>query len=86
MTQMRNQQPIAPAPEQQERQEAPPSPTTEHFIAALVAEFGARFDEEALARLREQVGQQIASAAALSAHRLTNADEPAFVFNPFMER
>ena len=70
------------------RQEgAPPAPgssaVVEATLAAIVAEFGARFGEDERAQIRERLERQAGVAAALAAVPLANADEPDFVFSPY---
>jgi len=59
------------------------SATVEATLAALVAEFGARFGEDERVQIRERLERQAGVAAALAAVPLANADEPDFVFSPY---
>ncbi len=59
------------------------SVTVEATLAAVVAEFGARFGEDERLQIRERLERQAGVAAALAAVPLANADEPDFVFRPY---
>jgi hypothetical protein len=71
------EEPRPPAEEQPEPPEVAP------LLAVLEAQFGERFDDAARERARKQLTALLASAGALAAYPLANADEPDFVFSAF---
>ena len=50
---------------------------------AVLARYGDRLDEAGVAKVRAEVEELVKAAESLRAYRLTNADEPDFVFRPY---
>lgn len=72
-----NPQPT-PAPAAQQQQ--PPSPVAESYAEVARARFGRHLSPEEFERVRRDLGGNVRAAEALSRAKLTNADEPDFVF------
>ena len=68
---------------QPQAEEQPEPPEVAPLLAVLAAQFGERFDDAAQERARNQFVATLASAAAVAAYPLANADEPDFVFSAF---
>lgn len=67
--------------------EAPavPSDEIDGVVALLQTRFSARLVESDLGQVRDAVEDTLKTGIALRRHRLTNADEPDFVFHPSVE-
>ena len=50
---------------------------------AVLARYGDRLDEAAAEKVRAEIEELLTAAEMLRAYRLTNADEPDFVFRPY---
>ncbi|HUY99699.1 MAG TPA: hypothetical protein VMU89_05075 [Thermomicrobiaceae bacterium] len=50
---------------------------------AVLVRYGDRLDEAGVAKVRGEVEELVKAAEALRAYRLTNADEPDFVFRAY---
>ena len=50
---------------------------------AAMARYGDRLDAAGEAKVRDEIAEMVKAAAALRACRLTNADEPDFVFRAY---
>ena len=69
-------------PQSQAEEQPEPAEVTP-LLAVLAAQFGDRFDDAAQERARKQFAAVLASAGAVAAYPLANADEPDFVFSAF---
>ena len=72
-----NPQPTPAAPQQP----PPPSPVAAAYAEVARARFGEQVTPEELARIRRDLEGNVRAADRLRAHKLSNADEPDFVFN-----
>ena len=50
---------------------------------AVLARYGERLDEAAVEKVRGEIAELVKAAETLRAYRLTNADEPDFVFRAY---
>lgn len=69
-----------PTPPQPPQQQQPPSPVAEAYAAVARERFGAHLSAEEFARVKRDLGGNVRAADALAKSKLTNADEPDFVF------
>lgn len=74
-----NPQPT-PTPAAPQQQQQPPSPVVEGYAAVARARFGQHLSAEEFERVRRDLAGNVRAAEALSRAKLTNADEPDFVF------
>lgn len=74
-----NPQPTPAAPPQQP---PPPSPVAAAYAEVARARFGELVTPEQLERVRRDLEGNVRAADRLRAHKLSNADEPDFVFIP----
>jgi hypothetical protein len=74
--------PPLPAPQGQQQQPEP-SASARALVQVLRERFGNRFTDEQYAQFERTVELALRRGATLREQRLTNADEPAFVFTPF---
>ncbi|HYP53035.1 MAG TPA: hypothetical protein VEQ42_05815, partial [Pyrinomonadaceae bacterium] len=72
-----NPQPT-PAPQQQQ---PPPSPVAAAYAEVARARFGEQVTPEELASIRRDLEGNVRASERLRAHKLSNADEPDFVFS-----
>jgi hypothetical protein len=75
-----NPQPTPAAPQQQQQQ-PPPSPVAAAYAEVARARFGEFVSPEEMARVRRDLEGNVRAAERLRAHKLSNADEPDFVFS-----
>lgn len=63
----------------------PPAPV-EQMLELIRQQYpDSRLDDAGIAEIREELESQVARSARLSAFRLSNADEPGFVFQAYRE-